>query len=76
MMTNHQNPSNAQRHFKGNKPQTLKEKIEIGLILKKRLHLNVPPLAPSAILCQTLKRHFPKFKARMHVGMRKQPTNK
>ena len=70
MMTNHQNPSNAQRDFKNNKPQTLREKVEIGLTLKKRLHLNTPPPALSAILFQTLKRHFLKFKARMHVGMR------
>ncbi len=37
---------------------------------KKRLHLNAPSPAPSAILFQTLKRYFPKFKARMHIGMR------
>ena len=36
----------------------------------KRLLLNAPPPAPSAILFQSLKRHFPKFKVRMRVGMR------
>ncbi len=69
-MTNHQNPSNAQRDFKNNKLQTLTEKVEIGLTLNKRLYLNAPPTAPSAILFQTLKRHFPKFKARIHVEVR------
>ncbi len=70
MMTNHQNLSNAQRDFKDNNLQTLKEKVEIGPTLKMRLHLNAPPPAPSAILFQTLKRHFLKFKTWIHVGMR------
>ncbi len=70
MMTNHRNLSNAQRDFKDNKLQTVTENVEICLNLKKRLHLNEPPPSPSAILFQTLKRHFPKFKTGMHVGMR------
>ncbi len=70
MITNHRNPSNAQRDFRNNKPQTLTEKVEIGLTLKKRLHLNAPLPASSVVSFQTLKRHFPKFKARMYVRMR------
>ncbi len=66
MITNHQNSSNAQRDFKDNKPKTPTEKVEIGLTLKKRLHLNVPP----AILFQTLNRQFLKVEAWMYVGMR------
>ncbi len=69
MMINYWNPSNAQSDFNYNKPQTLTEKVKISLILKKRLHLNAPLPAPSEILFQTLKRHFPKFKARMHVAI-------
>ena len=69
MMTNHQNPSNAQRDFKDNKPQILTEKVGIGLTLRKRLHQSAPPPAPSVILFQTLKLHFARSEVRMHVGM-------
>ena len=69
-MTNYRSSSNVQRDVKDNKPQTLTEKAKIGLTLKKRLHLNTPPSAPLAILFPILKRHFPKFKVWMHVGMR------
>ena len=50
MMTNHQNQLNTQRDFKDNEQQTQTERVEIGRTLKKRLHLNAPPSAPSAIL--------------------------
>lgn len=69
-MINYQNLFNGLQDFKDTKQPTPRIKVDMGLTLKKRLRLNAPPPAPSAILFRTLKRHFPRFKARMHIGMR------